>query len=284
MRLNIVKVLLPVLSGQTQTSLPFLAGKGALFEQRLLEACCAEPSCRADDCTIRTGCPFPGLAARTISPDAELLKRHQKPGLPFVFAPCADTNGFSLVLLGSAIPHLPLFLKALELDGANAIRGCDYQDISVTLRPGPDGMVENLPVLAASELIALATPQFQRCSSIRVNLLAPLRLVKNGHELSWFDPVFFIRSLLRRLSSLAAYYGEGVDTDQVRRLAELAGAVTLVRRTPAAVPSKGRGITGCYELNGPFDELGPLLVLGSLVHLGKGASYGLGDFELSPIS
>jgi len=108
--------------------------------------------------------------------------------------------------------------------------------------------------------------------------------VRDGRELNRFDPVFFIRSLLRRLSSLAAYYGEGVDTDHFRYLAGLAGEVRLLRQAVVRdTVAQGRGISGSYELQGPFAELGPLLCLGGLVHLGKGVSYGQGAFDVTPI-
>jgi len=92
--------------------------------------------------------------------------------------------------------------------------------------------------------------------------------------------------MIRRVSSLLAYYGTGVEHEQFRALSELAGKVTLLRsiRQDHVDKAKVRGISGSYELIGPFQELGPYLRLGELFHVGKGAAYGRGAFRIIPIS
>jgi hypothetical protein len=117
-------------------------------------------------------------------------------------------------------------------------------------------------------------------------LKSSLRLVRNGRELNRLEPVFFIRSVLRRISALAAYYGGGADPEFFRYLSKLAEEVRLARSFAEqdVFPETLREINGSFEMSGPFDELGPMLVVGGMLHVGKGAAYGKGAFEVTPIS
>ncbi len=287
MKLNLVKLLLPLSDVPASLADALFNGKGAVFEEALRQACCTRNVCVPEPCDGFTSCPIPGLVSRNVSPDPDLLKKHQKPGLPYVFRKQGDRHQFSLILLGNAIAHLSLFLEVLVLRSDNhtpyPVVARDGQNSPVAITFDGEGNAENLPLLEAHELIDHSCADFHACQRVRIDLETPLRMVRDGHELNRFDPVFFLRSLLRRLSSLAAYYGEGVDTDHFRYLAGLAGEVRLLRQAVVRDTASHRGISGSYELQGPFAELGPLLCLGGLVNLGKGASYGQGAFDLTPI-
>lgn len=288
MKLTLVKLLLPLSGLPAALTGPLFNGKGAVFEDALRQLCCAKPVCAPESCRLLQNCPISGLVARGVSPDPELLRRHQKPGLPYVFQIRYGRDEFDLVILGSAIAELALFLDVLfpQFSGNKtfAVTAFDNQNSPVAISFDSDGSAVNLPLLETSELLECSTPRFYTCRQIRIDLVTPLRMVRGGRELNRFDPVFFIRSLLRRLSSLAAYYGEEVDSDHFRYLAGLAGEVRLLRQAVVRdTVAHGRGISGSYELQGPFAELGPLLCLGALVHLGKGASYGQGAFDVTPI-
>ncbi|SKA21207.1 Uncharacterized conserved protein [Trichlorobacter thiogenes] len=292
MDLNIVRLHIS-LAPQTVTGIaPLLTGKGAGFEEALRTVCCLHQNQSCHICPASGTCVAPALIARQLSQDPELVRRYQKPGLPFVFSDHSDVDdGDSLLclnLLGTACGHLPLFIKALnQLAGQTACIGlaaCDYQNAAVQLDHLCPETADNLPVLAAADLLAQLSHRFSCCKRIRLDLLSPLRLTRGGHELTRLEPDYFIRSLLRRISSLAVYYGGGVDQELFRHLAQRATSVSLVRQLPSnAVGSHLRGVAGCYELAGPFDELGPFLALGEQVHLGKGAAFGMGAFAVMVI-
>ena len=289
MELNFIRVLLPLSGVSAFWANSLFNGKGAAFEGAVRQVCCTNTACVPESCIRLMNCPVPALFAKTISTDPDLLKKHQKPGLPFVLRSHEECDQLSLVLLGNAIAYLPLILKTLlNQTGSQALYpviALDAQNTPVSITFDSDGNAENLPLLEASELMDSFCAVFHGCKSVRIDLETPLRMVRDGRELKRVDQVFFIRSLLRRLSSLAAYCGEGCDADYFRHLAALAVEVRLLRHTVVmGTAAHGRGIRGSYELQGPFEELGPLLRLGELVHLGKGASYGQGAFSVLPIS
>ncbi|MDK9718797.1 MAG: CRISPR system precrRNA processing endoribonuclease RAMP protein Cas6 [Trichlorobacter sp.] len=292
MDLNIIKLHISLASQADSGLEPILTGKGAGFEDALRTVSCVHKNQSCTICQTSGTCVVPALIARHLSQDPDLVRRHQKPGLPFVFYAHSDVNDhdstLGLNLLGSACGHLPLFLKALNtLTGQDAcirLTASDYQNVAVELDHVCPETADNLPVLAAADLLTLYSHRFSCCKRIRLDLLSPLRLKRDGHELSRFEPHYFIRSLLRRISSLAVYYGGGVNQELFRHLAQRATSVSLVRQLPSkSMGSLLRGVTGSFELAGPFDELGPFLALGEQVHLGKGAAFGMGSFVVTVI-
>lgn len=292
MDLNIVRLALPLAQNNLQAVTQLVSGRGGAFEDAVrLEACeVKDRSCVG--CPLKDACPASVLIGRELSPDPDLVRWHQKPGLPFVFELTNEGEEFCLniTLLGPAIDHIVLILRSLnrilERKSDKRITVLDYQMRSFLLKQFENGGIDNIPVLSAAELLELNAASFCSIKKIDLELLSSLRLQRDGRQLKILDPVFFMRSVLRRVSSLFAYYGNDVDHERFRALSELAGEVTLVRGIRKDKPdiSRARGISGRYELVGPFYELGPYLRLGELFHAGKGAAYGMGAFRSMPIS
>ncbi|WP_305731587.1 CRISPR system precrRNA processing endoribonuclease RAMP protein Cas6 [Trichlorobacter ammonificans] len=184
------------------------------------------------------------------------------------------------------MPHLNLLVRSIVAisGGVCRLQALDYQKTPVPLVTATDGGIDNLPVLDAAELMTLSRPDFAGIRRIRLKLLTPLRLLHNGRELNHFEPELFVRALLRRISALAACYGERADPEWFRHCAARAADLRLDEggSSRAPVAGDGRGVLGSYLVSGPWQELGPLLVVGSLLHLGKGAAYGRGAFQVTP--
>ncbi len=289
MDLNIVRLIMTPSLPLADRLLTLVSGSGASFEAALRACCCTQPQHSCNGCTAQNCCAFATLTARKLSNDAELVRRHQRPSLPFVFERCdAASSEFGLTLLGPACQEIPLFLKAvvhlLGEGGGWSVRALDYQGTPFVIDPTSQQGLDSVPVLSAQDLMQQYLQEFVGCSKVSLTLCSPLRLMQQGRELNRFVPDQFIRMLLRRLSSLAAYYGTAADSQLFRTLAELSTKVSLISSDQADLagrPVAQRGIRGNFILSGPFSDLGPYLALGSLLHVGKGASYGLGSFRIS---
>lgn len=219
-----------------------------------------------------------------LSPDPELVRRYQKPAVPFMFAQPPTCKTFLRVTLaGPACDALPLFADTLAaVTGEQVCSGLhafDYQEQLLQLQFQADGQCSNLPLLSLAELFEQQRSRFVGCRLLEIVFQTPLRLRHHGRELQHLQPAVLIRSLLRRLSSLAAYYGVAGDSEHYSVLAARADQVRLV--TYQQVAGFQRGVCGKYQMQGPFEEFGPYLALGSLVHLGKGAAYGQGSFTVT---
>lgn len=225
------------------------------------------------------------LCRRELSTDPELLRRHQKPGLPFVFnLPEHGDNGISriaLMLMGPSIPSIRLFTDVVEAhSGGGAIislHAIDYQGTITEI--GRDGG-DSMPVLSALDILDLETPLSIGCRTVFLRITTPLRISSGGREMSRLDPTVFIRAMLRRISSLAAYYGAPAEPDCMRMLAAASEEINCRRTSAVEAPTGRRGLTGLYELKGNLEDIAPYLMLGSMLHLGKGASYGMGSFDV----
>lgn len=284
MDLNLVRLQLSLSPAAACLLQPLVTGHGGIFEAALLRTGCTAPVCDCAGCLQHAGCLASSLLSRSLSPDPELLRRYQKPSVPFMFSqPQAGEPIVHLTLAGPACDALALFADTLEAVADEQVRtrleAFDYQEQLIPLQFQADGQCSNLPLLSLAELFEQYHRLFVGCRSVEVVFQTPLRLRHNGRELQQLQPAVLIRGLLRRLSSLAAYYGTAGDTDRLATLAARADEVMLVTCEPAVACR--RGVCGRYQLNGPFEEFGPYMALGSLVHLGKGAAYGQGRFTVT---
>lgn len=296
MDLTIAKLAITISGGASDLYAACLSGRGACFEEVLFNTCCTHPGASCQACPESSVCSLALLTGRVLSSDPELLRRHQKPGLPYIFeskhqSDVSDYGGaFGVCLLGPAITHLGAFIVTLSrLAGTGAkleVAATDYQGTPMVLQSMSTSHVDNLPLLSLAELYTRRSIDFFGCKRLIFTLLTPLRLVHDRREMGRFEPQLVLRAFIRRLTSLAAYYGDQVDPDAVQRLIAATDTVTVARVVCNGEKSLvcHRGITGSYELTGDFELLGPLLSAGSLLHLGKGASYGMGAFTVSPIS
>lgn len=284
MDLNLIRLQLPLTPAASVAFQPLITGHGSSFEAALLCAGCTAVACNCETCLNQPDCLSYLLLSRSLSPDPDLVRRYQKPALPFVFAPSPTSEpALRLTLAGPACDALPLFADTLAAVAGVQVRSglhaFDYQEQLIPLQFQADGQCSNLPLLSLAELFEQHHSRFVGCRSVEIVFQTPLRLRHNGRELHQIQPAVMIRGLLRRLSSLTAYYGVAGDTDRFTTLAARADEVRLVTREPAVACQ--RGVYGRYQLKGPFEEFGPYLALGNLVHLGKGAAYGQGSFTVT---
>lgn len=281
-------------------SLPVL---GAEFATICKRVACRRGGTACVKCPVQAVCAWHAVFAQELSADPEALKRHQKPPLPFVFSfPHRDSPGnepdiieCGLIVVGSAIPHAGMLLEGLAkllADESNPLEGemlqlasRDYQGTCVPLGRGACiEQAEYLVVLSADGLLERCPWD---CSSMSVRLFSPLKLIRDGRQLARFDFSLFVRTLMRRVSSLAYYYGGSEFDCDFRRLASLASAVVCTddhffHNSVGGGNRKLAGIGGEGCFSGDFSELMPILTLGTYLHAGKGAAYGMGRYEIFP--
>ncbi|NJD90473.1 MAG: CRISPR system precrRNA processing endoribonuclease RAMP protein Cas6 [Geobacter sp.] len=248
----------------------------------------ADGSCSAD-----SGCPCRYTFDQGLSTDPAAVRRFQKPSLPFAFRlPLLDQEmqpgdiaEFSLTLVGGATNHLALHIAAVRAALPPQLRllavaavASDGSRKSITVRGGKADF-SAVPVISFEEIMAGAVAV---ADPLKINLLAPLRLMQNGAPL--YAPSFpaLAGALFRRISSLAYYYG-GVELDcDFKWLAEKSRAVHCDNSGLKWVNWGGalQGVSGSIAVSGELAELLPFLCLGELLNVGKGASYGMGSYRL----
>jgi hypothetical protein len=252
-------------------------------------------------CSEQRECPFQAVFGQDLSADPDALKRHQKPPLPFLFhIPLLPGTGsderdleLGLVIIGTAMNYLPEFFSAMmglfsgdartEYPSAEIVRveseGCSGFRSLIALERGsasPDG----LSTISADDLIALNTlPSDQ----LGLRVLTPLRVQQEGHFLRSFSFSPFVRTLLRRVSSLAYYYyGSALEMDfsRLARISETISVLGSNMQWVTWINGPLEGVVGSGILCGDLTDFHPALLLGEYLSCGKGAAYGLGRYEL----
>lgn len=278
------------------------------FGQAFRDLCC--PARRDEPCPVPDACPYHLVFETAPPPDAEALRTHEEIPRPFVIAPPASGAApahpagselaFDLTLVGRAREFLPHFIvtfrevdrigrrrRAVRLARVEAVEpftgSCD------TVHDAGDNVVKPVDrTITLDDCRAVACPP----GPARVRFLTQTRL-KHGDTFvrrPEFHALF--RRLLGRLSSLARFHcGAPLDVD-FRALIDAAQAVRLVHdatrwtRWERYSSRQDRrmewaGIVGDAVYEGDLRPFWPFLVLGQWVHVGKGATFGLGRYEVS---
>ncbi|GAM10934.1 hypothetical protein OR1_03237 [Geobacter sp. OR-1] len=229
--------------------------------------------------------------AQALATDPAALRRFQKPPLPFAFhipqIPAFKNHEFNcsivLSIVGSAINHLSTFIVAVKLAVSELSSECSIR-MSVThcfavtnggelaeITPEGDGLV----LMSGEENIVAINP-------LKLELMTPLRLIRQGHVIQSLSFSIFACSIMRRVSSLAYYYG-GAELDfNYKWLSEIS---TLARVENANIsfgkwPNLGVGILGSLEFNDVHPDLYQFLRMGEEFNLGKNAAFGNGEFRM----
>ena len=275
--------------------LAWLPTCGKEFSAICKRAVCNSPMECATSCRTSVTCPWFLLFGQQLSHDPVALKRDQKPPLPFAFS--FSANGPEVVecdlvtvgnatnhiaLLGNAFAELILSAHASAQCRLTAVESLDLQRTSFPLRLDPAGSsgIENLVVFSSDEIIDTSK---YGSSEIGIRLLSPLRLIEEGRQSSRFEFARFACSVMRRVSSLAYYYGgHEFDSDfkELSRQATEAICTDYKFQKGSCGNSSTAGLCGHGSFIGDFDGLMPYLLLGVFLNTGKGAAYGMGRYEV----
>jgi hypothetical protein len=283
----------------------YLYRSGPDFAEAFRRLVCRRNSTECSNGSGCADCPYRVLFSQQLGADPSAVRCHQKPPLPFIFsfpacgAASKRTNGFTctLVLVGKAFNHTTEFIKAFRSLLAKGHKAGQFAQAAVSLVESLDfhgNPTTIAPGEAAPDTGSLVTLDSQgvvdsRCrptDAVGITFITPLKLAKTGRIMCSFDAGQFVRSLMRRVSALTYYYCGYEMRDDFREYAHAANRIELLednffyadagRRSPAM-----SGVMGDGVLNGDFNDLMPFLAVGEYLHLGKGASYGMGQYRLA---
>lgn len=284
-----------------------------IFGHALKKVVCALKKQECSDCLLAERCIFPtvfDIPAKTDETNGR--KRIAQPPHPYVIEPSVhahthyqknDLLDFSMLLFGAACDNLPYFIYAFEQIGSNGIgkriggrSGTfslkEVQSDGVVIYTKADGKIRNpsdIPEIAGEDLLAqtAAGPL-----DIELELVTPLRLkYQNGFKADLpFDVL--TRAMLRRISSLFEYHGDGEPKLDYRGLVARAKNVAQKeshigwydwrrysnRQEEAMMMG---GMVGKITYKDVPGEYLPLLRFCELAHLGKQTTFGLGKIKVT---
>jgi hypothetical protein len=272
---------------------------------------CAASALGADQCSLGDRCPYHYIFETPVPAGSPILSRVTTAPRPFVIEPPLDTHAtyepgahvtVGLVLIGRAIDYLPYFIYAFEQLGSAGLgtgRG-KFRVDSVMSAPlgGPatsiyDGSRQLLATRVASfGLDGMSPAPDGESTTITLRFLTPTRLVHNARAGTPADFHVLFRNVLRRVNFLNHFHCGGDLRDDAGKLVEVSRAIRTVdsrlqwqqwdrysARQDQRVPMGG--CVGDAEYHGDFAPLWPWLALGEWVHVGKGSTFGLGQYVIS---
>ena len=133
-------------------------------------------------------------------------------------------------------------------------------------------------------------------NSVRIRLLTPLRLKARGQLAETLDFRSLAFAMLRRTLELAHFHVPGAPIDWTfRPLLDRAAAVRLTGShltwldwdrysSRQRAPMTLGGLVGSLDLQGDLAPFAPLLRAAEILHVGKGATFGLGRIAVEPLT
>ncbi|MGB9079736.1 MAG: CRISPR system precrRNA processing endoribonuclease RAMP protein Cas6 [Desulfuromonadaceae bacterium] len=272
------------------------------FESQFKILCCPNPHDPCTSCRPHNECPYRIFFTQQLSSDLEIVRLHQKPSLPFsLYISGIDGNSSSctvgMVVIGSAVNYIGLFYSALLRMVETAVctvlpavtcvlrsYSLDYQGVRHDITDAAC-LPDNVILLSGQHILQNTV----HSDSARLTLKSPLRLLSNGSIAHRFDFAVFLRSQLRRCSSLCAYYGSGeLDLDFARLSRDAQNVAVFDDKIRYTQPSWSKrlnraGLTGTAECAGLVEPMFSLLLFGSYFNAGKGAAVGSGFYQLEAL-
>jgi len=221
------------------------------------------------------------------------------------YAP-GDVMTCDLILVGDAIEYLPYFIAGINQLGHQGIgKSMGHYVITgvMCLRPnapayevysGPEDRFEDLRAPTTGDELTL---QYEGVSptQIALSFITPTRLKHQGHLLKQAPPFHVImRRLLDRIAELSLFFHDMPLALDMRAWKSASESVRLLEShvTPydwerysnrQRTRMKLGGVVGTATYAGDLAPFLPLLSLGEWLHVGKGATFGLGKYRIASI-
>ncbi|MCX7597874.1 MAG: CRISPR system precrRNA processing endoribonuclease RAMP protein Cas6 [Armatimonadetes bacterium] len=211
---------------------------------------------------------------------------------------------FSLTLVGKAVDWAHYFVLAVALAGERGLgKGrTKFQVAEVRAATSASEWMTAWPPAERREVPRLKAEDFVAVTDgpALVNFVTPLRLQRDGRLLRDFDFPLLVQRLAERVGVLAELYCAGENygggdeeswQESARRAAEMAEKLpwkVIEARWLSLKHFSARqkreidlsGVVGRVEVGGEWQPFWPLLALGQFIHVGKGTSFGCGQYRV----
>lgn len=303
---------------ETPLHLNFYSGsmlRGA-FGHALRQLSCMTKMADCKTCPLYRTCPYPAIF-ETPPPEHHSLQAFTEIPPPYIIEPPplgskdyqpGDTLSFSMVLIGTAIPQLPLIIYAWQRALARGLgkfqSRASLLDVSLVLHQPHSQTeackraviytaLEGASVINHEHLLNKDSFDYSAAAaqSVTLSVKTPLRILKKGrtlsHDMTGRD---FIMSLVRRYYLLEEFHTAHYQAPDFSELAELAQAITAETRFRWCdwVRYSNRqqqkmvlgGVLGDIKLTGRLQPFLPIIQLGQWLHAGNKTTFGMGLYAI----
>ena len=259
-----------------------------------------EKDCGA--CSLRRECPYTTIFS-PLPPEHHPLQDFSQIPSPYVIEPpewghqvleAGEDLGFHFTLIGRAVEELPIAILAWRRALARGLGAAEGKaELKAVHQVTTEG---SLPVYLPEQGNIIAhearvSPPPPPGTTLRLQFLTPLRLQNNGVPLKsqTISERALLMALVRRFALLTEFHGDSPWQADFRQLAQQAETITGQRRlswrdwTRYSSRQKQEmalgGLTGQWQLQGELEPFWQALWYGQWLHVGKNASFGLGQYR-----
>ncbi len=253
------------------------------FGNALKEVCCTVSHTPCLKCTLFRVCAYPTLFETPLPINGTRMEKGTAVPRPFVletpleekatYAP-GEVMHIGLVLIGRATSCLPYFVRAFKVLG----------DAGIGMGRG-HFKVEQVQPLEMDEKPLTA------CRQITLRFLTPTRIITKGQASHDLDFPLLFKTLVRRIENLRVFHGVNQEETTPRKPPSHPEEIRVLssklrwleqtrysRRQQQNIPQSG--FVGEISFEGDLGPFLPYLHLGECVHVGKGATFGMGRYEI----
>ncbi len=204
-----------------------------------------------------------------------------------------DSLEFNIIFIGVNIGYIPLFIHALEKIAENGLgaqrksfRLEHIEDCTTHKKVYSEGAFNpsNIEVMRCVENIGLKS-----ADEIRISFETPFRFKSQGKITDGLNFELFMRNIFRRASALSRLYCNREWELDYKAFLEEARNITVKKadlhwhdweRFSSTHKSKIKlgGIIGDIVFGGDLTKFLPYIYIGSIVHIGKNCTFGLGKY------
>lgn len=267
-------------------------------------------------CILRDKCPYSYIFDTSPQFDAPYLKKIEDIPRPFIIEPPfeektkifpGETLNFNLILVGKAIDYLPYFVVAFKELGKVGIGKNRKKFLLEKIKANGFKNEEEIAIYSSEdEVIKAVECKFTWAEIIEksrrqrgvldsryltLKFITPTRIKYQDKFVSVPEFHVIIRNLLRRISNLSYFHcGEKLNInfkyliDQSTKIKTEKIDVNWVEWERYSFIQERRmklgGFIGEVIYKGDLSRFLPFLLLGEYIHVGKGATFGLGLYKL----
>ncbi len=292
-----------VAPGLADAPFPGAAWRGA-FGYALKRAVCVMRPRICAGCPLSSACAYPFVFETAPGVETKVMVQADAVPRPFVLRPPGMAVGdgedrgvqLGMTLIGRAVEYLPYIIRALMDAGR---RGVGRERAVHELERVTDG--EGRPIWRAGSNLeprtaAQPAPRLGEPARVAIDLVSPLRLVRDGAPIrpDALDGPTLAFAAVRRVALLRDGLAPSLPPIDLKHFRALARGARIAERnldwsdkrrfsTRQSQSITMGGITGRLTLDlGGAPELVPFLETCEHVHVGKGATLGLGQITLAP--
>lgn len=286
---------LPAYKGST-----FRGGFGHAFKRVV----CANREAECKDCLLREKCIYAYVFETPPPKDTEIMRKYPAAPHPFVIEPPLDTKRefregeeltFGLILIGRAIDYLPYFIFTFEELGRIGLgkgRGKYFlkevrDEQGKSIYSGQEKLLrEGFSIINPADL------NLPFSSSLTLNFLTPTRIKYRERLTKDLKFHILIQALLRRIYLLSYFHCDEIWKPDFSNLITASEEIKIEKQNLIWYDweryssrqdrrMKLGGFVGEITYSGDLKDFLPYLLFGEYIHVGKGATFGLGRYEIA---